>query len=263
MAFVDVSHVMHLTPSAAEIARLLLDGIAAPLIVRLLAAWHPETPSEQIAADLRRLEGVIDALKQPSDACPTCHPEFERSPVFSPRSGALQGRTSPSPTPATTPARTATTNRSARARPLPVLRDWRRVIRTLARIGVPHVIFTGGEPTLCDGLPDLIRCAERLGQITGVNTNGRRLADARFAAWLTRPGLDHVQITLDSYRPGGTQRDDRRCLAYERDGRRHPATALRPGCTRSPTRRSRDGTPEHAGRDRRVPPRPRACGPSP
>ncbi len=45
------------------------------------------------------------------------------------------------------------------------------------RSGIPHVVFTGGEPTLRDDLPELIAHAERNGQITGLNTNGRRLAD--------------------------------------------------------------------------------------
>lgn len=199
--FVDVSQVIHLTPSAAQIARLLLDGLAARAVVRLLAARHPETPSEQIVADVRTVEGVIDALKQPGGACPTCDPGFERSPIFSHRAHA--------PYKADLALTYACNNRCAHCyneplrrgtRPLG-LRDWRRVIRTLARVGVPHLIFTGGEPTLHEGLPDLIRCAERLGQVTGVNTNGRRLADGGFAGRLKAAGLDHVQITLPSHHP--------------------------------------------------------------
>jgi radical SAM protein with 4Fe4S-binding SPASM domain len=63
------------------------------------------------------------------------------------------------------------------------------------------VIFTGGEPTLMDGLPELIRDAAGLGLVTGLNTNGRRLGQPRFAASLRRAGLDHVQITLQSHDP--------------------------------------------------------------
>ena len=37
--------------------------------------------------------------------------------------------------------------------------------------------------------------------MTGLNTNGRRLSDRRFAASLRAAGLDHVQITLESHRP--------------------------------------------------------------
>ncbi len=78
--------------------------------------------------------------------------------------------------------------------------QWRRVLRRLSAIGVPHVIFTGGEPTLFDGLAELVRTATRLGLVTGLNTNGRRLADRRLTASLRAAGLDHVQITLESHR---------------------------------------------------------------
>ena len=45
-------------------------------------------------------------------------------------------------------------------------------------MGVPHIIFTGGEPTSAKDLPELIAHAEHNGQITGLNTNARRLSDA-------------------------------------------------------------------------------------
>jgi radical SAM protein with 4Fe4S-binding SPASM domain len=80
------------------------------------------------------------------------------------------------------------------------VRQWRKVLRKLARIGVPHVIFTGGEPTLHPGLCELIRAAERLGLITGLNTNGRQLADRTYTDSLVRAGLSHAQITLQSCR---------------------------------------------------------------
>jgi radical SAM protein with 4Fe4S-binding SPASM domain len=78
---------------------------------------------------------------------------------------------------------------------------WTRIIDKLAEIGIPHVVFTGGEPTLRDDLPELVAHAERNGQITGLNTNGRRLSDAGYLHRLVEAGLDHVQITLESHEP--------------------------------------------------------------
>jgi MoaA/NifB/PqqE/SkfB family radical SAM enzyme len=40
----------------------------------------------------------------------------------------------------------------------------------LWQLGIPHIVFTGGEPTLRPDLPDLIAHAERNGQIAGLNT---------------------------------------------------------------------------------------------
>lgn len=76
---------------------------------------------------------------------------------------------------------------------------WKAVIDELWKAGVPHIIFTGGEPTLRADLPELIAHAEQNGQITGINTNGRKLSDARFVQQLVNAGLDHVQITLESH----------------------------------------------------------------
>jgi radical SAM protein with 4Fe4S-binding SPASM domain len=75
---------------------------------------------------------------------------------------------------------------------------WKLILDRLWSLGVPHVVFTGGEPTLRDDLPELIAHAESLGQITGLNTNARRLADAGYVQALVASGLDHVQITVES-----------------------------------------------------------------
>jgi radical SAM protein with 4Fe4S-binding SPASM domain len=68
-------------------------------------------------------------------------------------------------------------------------------------VGIPHVVFTGGEPTLRDDLPELVAYAEQNGQITGLNTNARRLSDEKYLHSLVEAGLDHVQITLESHAP--------------------------------------------------------------
>jgi radical SAM protein with 4Fe4S-binding SPASM domain len=79
--------------------------------------------------------------------------------------------------------------------------DWTRVLDRVWELGIPHVVFTGGEPTLVKDLPRLVAHAEGLGLITGLNTNGRRLSDPAFVDELVAAGLDHVQITLESHDP--------------------------------------------------------------
>ena len=79
--------------------------------------------------------------------------------------------------------------------------EWKKILDGLWDIGIPHIIFTGGEPTLRDDLPELIAYAEQKGQITGLNTNGRRLSDPAYVQSLVDAGLDHVQITLESHDP--------------------------------------------------------------
>ncbi|MBN1539304.1 MAG: radical SAM protein [Candidatus Thermoplasmatota archaeon] len=77
--------------------------------------------------------------------------------------------------------------------------QWKKVLEKLWDLGIPHIVFTGGEPTLLEDLPELIAYAEDLGQITGLNTNGRKLKDKKYLKRLMDAGLDHVQITLASH----------------------------------------------------------------
>ncbi len=77
--------------------------------------------------------------------------------------------------------------------------EWKSVIDRLWEVGVPHIVFTGGEPTLCEGLGELVARSEEHGQITGLVTNGRSLARPGFLPSLVAKGLDHVQITILSH----------------------------------------------------------------
>ncbi len=90
---------------------------------------------------------------------------------------------------------------NARLRSYPELstENWKKIIDRCWDLNIPHLIFTGGEPTLREDLVELIRYAEEKGQITGLNTNGRRLRDKDYIQQLVNAGLDHVQITLESH----------------------------------------------------------------
>ncbi|MGB2964301.1 MAG: radical SAM protein [Anaerolineales bacterium] len=92
---------------------------------------------------------------------------------------------------------------NARLRSYPELDtgDWKQIINRLWDLNIPHLIFTGGEPTLRNDLPDLIAFAEEKGQITGLNTNARRLSEPGYVDQLVKAGLDHIQITVESHDP--------------------------------------------------------------
>jgi len=77
--------------------------------------------------------------------------------------------------------------------------QWKQVIEKLWDLGVPHVVFTGGEATIHPDLVELIQHAEHVGLVAGVLTNGIRLADEAYLGDLVDAGLDHIQITLESH----------------------------------------------------------------
>lgn len=78
--------------------------------------------------------------------------------------------------------------------------QWIKVIARTWQLGIPHIVFTGGEPTLIPFLGDLIARSESLGQVTGLVTNGRNLRQPGYLKDLVAKGLDHVQITVLSHR---------------------------------------------------------------
>jgi len=79
--------------------------------------------------------------------------------------------------------------------------EWFRVMDKLLKLGIPHVVFTGGEPTLRDDLPGLIAYTQEIGLVSGLVTNGRRLKDETYFNSLLDAGLDHIQITVESHDP--------------------------------------------------------------
>lgn len=198
LLLVDVTDAIHLNPTAAWIARMALEGVPEEHAARAVRRVF-QRPDPQATADARSMYRLVEHIRATGQRCVTCGlDQCQRRAWFS------------VPVQAPYKADLALTyacnnvcahcyNPPGRAgRGVLDQRQWRRVLQRLARIGVPHVIFTGGEPTLVAGLDGLIAHAEQLGLVTGLNTNGRRLADRHYTWSLARAGLTHVQITLFS-----------------------------------------------------------------
>ena len=83
------------------------------------------------------------------------------------------------------------------------LSECEAAIRDIVRqCGQPLIQFSGGEPTLRDDLPELVRYAKEAGcSYTQVNTNGLRLAkEPEYAERLAEAGLDIVFLQFDGTR---------------------------------------------------------------
>lgn len=75
--------------------------------------------------------------------------------------------------------------------------EWKIILGKARQAGIPHVIFTGGEPTLRPDLVELIMTAETLGMVTGLATDGLRMAENEYLQQLLNSGLDHLLVTFD------------------------------------------------------------------
>ncbi len=208
LLFVNAVEAIHLPPTAAEMAKYALDGLPRATALARLQAAYPQVSADRLASDYDRLAAGLARLREPSEKCPVCELGLAQPPPFSVRATAPY-KADLALTYACNNACHHCYNEARRdlgvshtASPPPLSTDaWRLLLDKLLTIGVPYVIFTGGEPTLRDDLPDLVAYAEGLGMITGLNTNGRRLADAHLCGALAQAGLDHVQITLNSTCP--------------------------------------------------------------
>lgn len=196
---VNASRVMHLNPTAALMAWLILEGRTPEQGARLLASRYT-VGRGQVEHDLAAFRLQLDELIRPDGACPVHELDTDTLAPFSARPSA--------------PYRMdlAVTYRcnndcahcyNDRPRDYAELDtdQWKRILDQLWSLGVPHIVFTGGEATLRNDLPELIAHAESNGQITGLNTNARRLSDVRYVEQLVAAGLDHVQITVESCEP--------------------------------------------------------------
>ena len=197
---VNASRVVHLNPTAMQMAYYHLNKIEQKAALKSLSSVF-NVPSKRLAEDYRLISQQVDALiDEDSGLCPICDLGLEKSMPFSAKLSAPYRMDL---------ALTYRCNNAcahcynARPRNYPELdtQTWKKIIDRVWELRVPHVVFTGGEPTLREDLVELVAYAQEKGLVTGLNTNGRKLADSSFLQELIEAGLDHVQITVESYNP--------------------------------------------------------------
>ncbi len=199
LIMVNANRVMHLNASASLMAWLYLEKIEPTQAIHNIQKRYKVT-AQKAREDYSQISSTVSELINPDGACPIHELNLDIVPPFSAKPSA--------------PYRMdlAITYRcnndcdhcyNARDREYGELttNEWYKILDTLWEQGIPHVVFTGGEPTLRKDLPELIHHAEKNGQITGINTNGRRISDQRYLETLITSGLDHIQITLESHNP--------------------------------------------------------------
>lgn len=79
--------------------------------------------------------------------------------------------------------------------------EMRGMIDDLVRMKYDGVILTGGEPTMSPLLFDALGYARERGLYSRMITNGQRLANPAFFKRCVDAGLNHIHVSLHSYRP--------------------------------------------------------------
>ncbi len=199
LLLVNASRVLHLNPTAAYMAFLYLEETPVEQAVSSIRQAY-QVSKVQAETDYNRTAAQLAELVRPDGACPICELDLETTAPFSARPSAPYRMDL---------ALTYRCNNdcshcyNARPRSYPEIstEQWKLILDRVWEAGIPHVVFTGGEPTLRNDLSELVAHAERNGQVTGLNTNARRLSNPRYVEELVQAGLDHVQITVESHDP--------------------------------------------------------------
>ena len=188
------STVLHLNQTAAEYAYHLVKGNPAEHVGRQIALRY-KTSRVKGQRDYEAFTEQLRTLIDTPDLDPVTYLGFDRQTPYTEISApyrldcALTYRLSEGIV--TTAAPTVRVKRELSAD------EWKQIIDKSWQVGIPHLIFTGGEPTLRDDLLDILAHAEINGQVTGLLTNGLRLADSAYFEQLVRTGLDHIMVVLN------------------------------------------------------------------
>lgn len=191
---VNAATVLHLNQTATEIAYYLISKMAMEDITAELIKRY-QVSAETANQDVEDFKLRVNTLMQTPDLDPETFLDMERAIRHSSEQNApvrldcaltyqIPSGSADIFTPMTRVERSLETT------------EWKKILSEAWEWGIPHVVFTGGEPTLRPDLSELIQYAESLGQVTGLITDGFRLAEKDYLVDLLNSGLDHLMIIL-------------------------------------------------------------------
>jgi organic radical activating enzyme len=191
---VNASTVLHLNATATEYAYHLVHQTPEDEAAQQIASRYRVSQSQALQ-DYKDLVERIETLLLIPDLDPVTYLDFDRHEPYSGNLSApyrldcaLTYRLPKTVEPGTAP-------QSRVDRELTTA-EWKSVLNKAWEAGIPHVTFTGGEPTLRQDLVELLNYAEDLGMVTGLLTDGQRLGESEYLDALLQAGLDHIMVVL-------------------------------------------------------------------
>ena len=189
---INASTVLHLNQTAVEYAYYFIDGSNKDDIPPLVAARY-DVSVGQAKRDMDKFLSKVDTLIRTEDLDPVTYLEMDRVAPYSQKISAPYRLDCALTYQVSTgmEAQAAPTERVERELST---NEWKQVLNHALEAGIPHVIFTGGEPTMRDDLPDLIETAEDLGIVCGLLTDGFKFSNKKYMNHLLQNGLDHIML---------------------------------------------------------------------
>jgi len=192
---VNASTVLHLNETAVEYAYHIIQQTDLNAAAKQVARRY-RVDKEQARVDFEDFSDQILTIIQTPDLDPVTYLNIERQEPYSMEISAPYRLDC---------ALTYQVNAESKKDDAPLDRvdrelttaEWKVIIQKACDNGIPHLLFTGGEPTLREDLPVLIAAAEDLGLVTGLLTDGLKLDDDDYRNKLLMNGLDHLMIIFD------------------------------------------------------------------
>ena len=194
LLIINASTILHLNQTATEYAYHLVKETSLENTAGLIANRYQISRADARQDFIDVSQKIMTLLEVP-DLDPVSFLDFSRDDPYSGKPSApyrldcaitykLSQKSEPDLAPVRRVDRELTTD------------EWLSIINRSWRTGIPHLIFTGGEPTLRDDLITLITQAEKNGQVTGLLSDGYRFSDAEFRNNILQSGLDHLLFVL-------------------------------------------------------------------
>lgn len=195
MLIINAHTTLHLNQTATEFAYYLVKGYAEDQAITEITRRY-NIKADIARQDYQELTNKIHTLINTSDLDPVTYLDIDRLDPYTTELSAPY-RLDCALTYRVTEPDIAESTPLERVKRELLSDEWKKILTKAWDAGIPHVIFTGGEPTLRPDLPELIAHCQSLGQVTGVLTDGLRLSDHEYLHALLNAGLDHVMLLLD------------------------------------------------------------------
>ncbi len=193
LLILDAATVLHLNPTAAEYAYHFVQGHHAEETAADMTRRY-RISRQQALDDYTQFQEHIYTLLETPDLAPDLYLESAEAETLASLSAPLRLDCALTyRLPEGIPPEYAPTKRVDRELSTG---EWETVLDKAWEAGIPHVVFTGGEPTLREDLPALIARGEANGQVTGLCSLGLRLSDSAYRRTLLQTGLDHLLFLL-------------------------------------------------------------------
>ncbi|HEY4693470.1 MAG TPA: radical SAM protein [Bellilinea sp.] len=191
---VNASTVLHLNETATEYAYHLLKQTRPGEVAERVSKRYQVSVSKALA-DFHAFSDRVTTLVETPDLDPATYLDFDRTAPHSQKLIAPL-RLDCALTYETADGHIANAPNDRVKRNL-TTEEWKTILDKAWNAGIPHVIFTGGEPTQRPDLVELITYAEQLGMVAGVLSCGLRFSETEYLHQVLQAGLDHLMLVLD------------------------------------------------------------------